>query len=478
MNQLTIIYNFAVMKSSIIEKVKGAPKNPGVYIFRSKKEVLYVGKAANLRNRLKSYLKITDAKTQSLDEEATKLDYISLRSEIEALIEESRLIKELRPKYNILWRDDKSYLYAAFTKEKFPKIFITHKNPKAKQLKFKTELVGPFTDNGALRLVMKLLRRYFPYCTCLRPHFRDCLNAQIGKCLGFCCQKSSLILRSSDKGAGDSKTYQKNIRMIKIILRGQSQEVKIRLPQNDPNGRISTSWQSKKLLEILSEGKEREALEKIFEHKEFIAAEPVASRKQRAFAPAANAASLSAISRSENNDNERTKRNRLRDVPANQPSPLLTNIQKVECYDISNFAGKEAVGAMTSLVKKDGVWQADKNSYRKFKIKLSPTRDDPRMMYEVVSRRLKHPEWPYPDLIIIDGGITQYRAALKAQSEVPEAKNIKITAYPKPQKTLLGWPNAPEEILKLAERAIYQTHNFVIRYHRKVRQKALFDIIK
>ena len=126
------------MKSSVITKIKSAPKEPGVYIFRSGKKslplrglplakgegVLYVGKAANLRARLKSYLKITDIKTEALHQEATRLDLIPLRSEIEALIEESRLIKELKPRYNVLWRDDKSYHYVYFTREAFPKIFI------------------------------------------------------------------------------------------------------------------------------------------------------------------------------------------------------------------------------------------------------------------------------------------------------------------------------------------------------------------
>lgn len=448
------------MKSTVIEKIKGAPKEPGVYIFRGKAGVLYVGKAANLRNRLKSYSKIADLKTQSLHEEATDLSLIILRSEIEALIEESRLIKKLKPKYNVLWRDDKSYLYVYFTKEDSPKIFIGHAKPrgiKNQELGIRGR-IGPFTDGAALRIVMKILRRYFPYCTCLpagRPasgHLRDCLNAQIGKCLGFCCKKNQGKIaaspRDSEASRNDEREYRRNIKMIKAVLRGQS----------------------KKLFKTLTDEKERWALEKIFEHRPYILTEGIVSQKQRTFAPAAKVASPSAIYRSSQTENERTNLNRLRDVPTNQSLPPQ-NINRVECYDNSNFAGKEAVGAMTALVKKDGVWVSDKNSYRKFKIKFAPTRDDPRMMYEIVSRRLRHPEWPYPDLIIIDGGITQYHAALKAQSEVPEAKNIKITAYPKPQKILLGWPDAPEEIKKLAEQAIYQTHNFVIRYHRQVRNK-------
>ena len=402
------------MKQSIVEKIKTAPQLPGVYIFygkQSKKSevCLYVGKAANLRARLKSYLKITDIKTQSLQEEATRLERIILRSEIEALIEESRLIKELKPRYNVLWRDDKSYLYVYFTKGNLSKIFIGHVQPRRimnHELRIKgAGRIGPFTDGKALRLVLKLLRRRYPYCTCVKVHLRDCINAQIGKCFGYCCKKDAV---------GDKAAYRKNISAIKKILRGQS----------------------KQMLKNLV-GEERAALETIFQHKEFL----------------------------QNNDLEK-----------------FPEGYRAECYDMSNFAGKEAVGAMTVLVKAApsvGGWRPDKNSYRKFKIKSASTRDDPRMMEEVISRRLNHPEWPYPDLIIIDGGLAQYRAALRVTAQYPAASKIKIISFAKPEQKIIGWDGEPSaELKKLVEEAIYRTHHFVIRYHRNVRHRALFDIIK
>ena len=105
----------------------------------------------------------------------------------EALIRESELIKKHRPKYNVLMRDDKNYFYVGFTREKYPKIFITHQ-PQTKDYKLKTiNYVGPFTDGGALRSVLKTLRRVFPYCTCTKPHKTPCLNSRIGRCLGVCC---------------------------------------------------------------------------------------------------------------------------------------------------------------------------------------------------------------------------------------------------------------------------------------------------
>ena len=138
------------MRQAITEKIKGAPKNPGVYIFSSGKTVLYIGKATNLENRLRSYLKVTDMKTESLHQEATKLEYLILRSEIEALIEESRLIKELKPKYNILFRDDKSYLYVAITKELLSQgsvVFVLDIN--AEQFKQTEKELATYKKGGA-----------------------------------------------------------------------------------------------------------------------------------------------------------------------------------------------------------------------------------------------------------------------------------------------------------------------------------------
>ncbi|MEK7653939.1 MAG: GIY-YIG nuclease family protein [Patescibacteria group bacterium] len=409
------------MNASVIQKIKEAPGNPGVYTFFAGPMVLYIGKAANLKNRLKSYLKVTDLKTQSLHEEADRLEYTVLRSDVEALIEESRLIKSLKPRYNVLWMDDKSYHYVYFTKEKFPKVFISHAHPKPYTLyPSRYSKIGPFTDGAALRIVLKLLRRSFPYCTCMQLHLRDCLNAQIGKCFGFCC----LAMRdpaTRDKedpyspiraNKTNNKVYQKNIRAIKMVLSGRG----------------------KKLFASLKDEKERWALERIFEHREFL------------------------------------------NTYSARPSEL--EISKIECYDNSNFAGKEAVGAMTALVKKFNVesgmeeWVADKNQWRKFKIKSAPTRDDPRMISEVLGRRLNHPEWPYPDLIVIDGGITQYRAAKRVLDTYPGAAKIELVSYAKPQRKVIGMATAPRELQELIERIIHQTHNFVIRYHRQVRDRA------
>lgn len=375
------------MRINIIQKIKTAPKNPGVYIFYRGPTPLYVGKASNLKNRLQNYLKITDYKTETLHQQANELKLIKLRSNIEALIEESKLIKSLKPQLNILWRDDKNYFYAAITKEKFPRIYITHQPSDAQTY------VGPFTEGQSIKAVLRLLRKFFPYCSC-QPHFRLCLNTQINNCPGYCCNLNS------EATTGQTMAYNKNIQRIKKILDGED----------------------KKFIKKLKDPYELLILEKIWAHKPYLQAN--------------------------------------------------SQFNRAECYDNSHFSGKEAVGAMTAWKNVLGKWVADKNLWRKFKIRGRYTEDDPKMMKEIINRRFNHPEWPYPDLIIIDGGIAQLNAVKMI------SKLSKIISFAKPRQLIYGWgkkpipvAKLPEDLQKLIKTAIQQTHNFVQRYHREIRQK-------
>lgn len=462
------------MITNIINKIKSSPKDPGVYIFYRGQKPLYIGKASNLKNRLQNYLKITDLKTAALHREATSLKIIPLHSNIEALIAESGLIKELKPKYNILWRDDKSYFYVFFTNNLFPKIIVGHKIPRGiknqesrimaeKTKKHHNSLfaipnsqqIGPFTDGRAIKAVLRILRRYFPYCTC-QPHFRFCLNSQINNCPGYCCKTDAKLSRRkvgiptslsniknsasgqiTSKSTNDAniKKYRGNIQKIKNILTGKD----------------------KKFLHKLKDPYELLVLEKIWAHEPYLE---------------------SGIKNLEYSNGDKSPHSKFQTLNSN----------KVECYDNSHFSGKEAVGAMTVWTKQTTddnkqqitTWIADKNMWRKFKIQGNYTEDDPRMMEEIVSRRLNHPEWPYPDLMIIDGGITQLRAAQRAlhnQQQITNNKKLQIISFAKPQQFVFGLEKNPVPISKLPaefqnliKTAIQNTHNFVIRYHRKIRK--------
>src|SRR3989344_3340287 len=171
------------------------PYTPGVYFFKSAKgKIVYIGKAKNLHNRLRNHPML---------DKADKLEWQETGSEIEALIIESQFIKKYKPLYNISLRDDKSYAYIEITDENFPKILITRRKG-----------IGPFTNSTELRSALKAIRKLIPYCTCKQKHNRPCLNAHIGKCLGFCCLKvPSLKFQVT--------SYRKNIIIIKNIFSGK-----------------------------------------------------------------------------------------------------------------------------------------------------------------------------------------------------------------------------------------------------------------
>jgi len=401
------------MKQSISNKIRNAPKTPGVYIFYDKsKKPLYIGKAVNLRSRLLSYLKLTDAKNILLNKEVSSIKYLQLRSDIEALITESRLIKELKPKYNIIWRDDKSYVYVAITKNLLPKIFVIHAN-RIPEFQKSAEIIGPYTEGFALRSALRFLRKQFPYCTCKTDHYRFCLNSEIGKCVGYCCRKSNSVSPANIK-----KKYAKNIRIIKNFLLGKF--TKSRLKQ--------------------LEKEERVAIERILAHKDYL--------------------QFSGLE---------TTKNRNREAKS--------EYSRAECYDISHLSGKESVGGMTSWVFAGNEWIADKNMWRKFKIRTAAASDDTGAMKEVLNRRLNHPEWKFPDLVIIDGGLGQLNAARYVFLS-RNIKNIKLISFAKPEQKILGLEpdgtpidKADPILKKLVLKAIAETHRFAITYHRKVRNK-------
>lgn len=438
------------MKKIVAAEIKKAPARPGVYVFYRRGKPIYVGKAANLRNRLAAYLpssracppcfarrggRVADApKPDSIGAEADRLKYKKLSSGAEALIEESKLIKKLQPAYNVLMRDDKSYFYVIFTRpnfskkisggqarEKFPRIFVSHKNFKPPASGAGFEAIGPFTEGRSLKLVLRTLRRSFPHCSCFKPHRRFCLNAQIKNCPGFCC-------RIGEKAAADRvREYRRNIKTIKDFLLGR-----------------------KKFSDYPRINDRIKAFDNVMSHKDFV--------ESSVYRPAAGGKK---INRAE--------------CPGMSGSTRLT-VNRAECYDVSHFGGKEAVGAMTVWIRTDEGWSAEKESWRKFRIKTAGKGDDPGAVAEIVSRRLRHAEWPIPGLMIIDGGPAQLSAAAGAVKNFQKTGKIKVISFAKPGKKIFGWTDRPipadqlpDDLRRLVAKAVHYTHSFVIRYHRSKR---------
>ena len=170
---------------NIKDKLKELPKQPGCYLMKNKDNiVIYVGKSKNLKNRLSSYFQREHTgKTMMLVREIDHFEYIITNTEMESLLLEINLIKKYNPKYNILYRDDKSYPYIELTDEKVPSLKITRRiNAK----KIKNNLFGPYPNVGAAKRVVEILNRIYPLKKCRTYEKRECLYYHIGECLGYC----------------------------------------------------------------------------------------------------------------------------------------------------------------------------------------------------------------------------------------------------------------------------------------------------
>lgn len=195
------------------------PDRPGVYLFRNQKgNVIYVGKAVSLRNRLRSYFqaKGQPERTLRMLHEADRFEYIVTDSEVEALVLECNLIKEYRPKFNINLKDDKSYPYLRVTAENYPRVLVTRN-----LVRDGSQYFGPYPDVGVVRETVNLLRRIFPFRTCsernFAPRSRPCLNAEIKQCLAPCT------------GGVSQESYREMIDQLLLFLNGKAGEVEKRL---------------------------------------------------------------------------------------------------------------------------------------------------------------------------------------------------------------------------------------------------------
>ncbi len=419
-------------------KILNAPQSPGIYIFKNGDDKpLYIGKALNLRSRLKSYSKTSDPsanwRIQRMILETKKINFIETDSEIEALILESQYIKKYRPDFNITLRDDKQYGFVGFTQEKFPKVFITHQPAKNENF------IGPFTDIGALKTTLRLLRKIFPYCTCKQTHHNYCLNYHIGKCIGVCC------LKHNEHKNKEHKRYLKSIKAIKDILSGKKSSLIKKLEKEMKI--LSDQQEYEQALELQYK---IEKLKRVFQNATII--ENLKLKNERYSDRQDNLALI-----------ELQKLLKLKQLPA-----------RIEAYDIADIQGKYAVGAM--IVFENG--KPNKNEYRKFKIYTKNTADDTAMLKEVLTRRFNHPEWTMPDLILIDGGKAQFNTAKSIIKNIPvialtkneehmghkiltdKTKGILLSKLPTPLKNLLLQINS-------------EAHRFAISYYRKLHRKNL-----
>lgn len=463
---------------TVLGKTKNVPRVPGVYFLKNARgKILYVGKARNLRNRVRSYFQphsVSSGTRTNLVDEIAGIDWQETDSEIEALLLESRLIKKIRPRYNVLMRDDKQYFFVGFTREELPRIFITHQpskskrqpsspeplfesNPrsrgqvegKTKGKKFGTaDFIGPFTDGSAIKKTLRILRKTFPYYTRRHPKIK-CIYCHLDLCPG---------------PNPDKKEYRKNIKNIKKVLRGKRTTLIKKLEKEMREAAKKENFEkAAKIRDKIS------ALENVFRH--------------------TNVLSLDVHFRTYENERGRASimKKLLKDY-------LGINLQfkkriRIEGYDVSNIQGKYATGSMVVFVLGESdhlkgsdshVFAPDKNECRKFRIKTVKSANDVAMLKEVLRRRFRHTEWPMPDLILIDGGKAQQNAALEAiklygskaikMKVVALAKKHEEIYIPGKLKPIKLSKNSPLLLLLMHIRD--EAHRFAIGYYRGLHRKS------
>jgi excinuclease ABC subunit C len=441
------------------------PPKAGVYVYSDKNgAILYVGKANDLKSRVSSYFAKSaqlGPRTEIMVSQIEKIKITIVESELEALLLEAFYIKKYKPKYNARLTDNKSYLRIRITiKDKFPRVLLARREEDPNSIYF-----GPFPSASAVKLVLKTIRKVFPFQSVLNHPKRICLYHHLGLC------PCPPIWNSQE----NQNRYRRNIRGIIRILEGES----------------------KKIMKELEKERDFFSKKELFEdslavQKKINALSLITTPFHRPFEYAVNPNLRGDIRQKELEGlMEALNANGFR----------LQQLERIECYDISNIQGTNATGSMVVLTH----GEIDKSQYRKFRIKRKwdkrKEKDMPNdfaMMHEVLKRRLHHEDWHFPDLIIVDGGKGQVSSGIAALEEC--GVNIPLVGLAKREETIVipggRWKGIGEsnknktkpfalnaspftEIslpknspsLHLIQRIRDEAHRFAITYHRKLRSK-------
>lgn len=419
---------------------------PGVYLFRDTgNTLLYVGKARNLKKRVTSYFRkdLKDAKTRKLISLIARIETIPVSSEFEALLLEAKLIKKNQPKYNVIWKDDKHYIYIKLTREQFPKVLFARKTDS------QGYFYGPFPGTRIVKEILTYIRTIFPYCTQKETASRACFYSHLGLCnpcpAEIARQKGQMyqILH---------RRYRQNIASIRKILEGKIFHVK----------KLLTSQMKK-----FSEDKNYE--EAAFCRDKLANLEYLVNHYTPASSYMENPKFLSQLRRLEQEELTALLKPYF---------PVLAQIRHIECFDISNISGKLATGSMVTFVG----GHPDKNLYRRFRIRRKDSPDDFAMLSEMLSRRLSHPEWKLPDLFVIDGGKPQLMALTKVLADlkvniptVGLAKEFEEIVVPLADSYVKIALPQNSKALNLVKRLRDEAHRFAHAYHSLLRLKYLLS---
>ena len=381
------------MDDVLKNKIEGLPDVAGVYFFKDVAErVIYVGKAKNLKKRVKNHFQKPDQHSFDFVSQIADIDFIQTSSEKEALLLEQQFIKKLQPRWNVEWKDDKNYFYIALSDDEFSRVSLTHQpnlvevkpplTPLSGGLTSTTSTIyGPFVSGREVKSFLKEIRKALPFRSCRNLPKKPCFYESLGLCAAPCLHKKS------------KTAYHGMIAALNVLLRIYEGE----------GGCVGPT------------------------HARLV----------------------------------------LRGL-----DPRNTRI-RIECYDISNLAGTLAVGSMA--VFENG--KPNKNEYRKFKIKTVAGQNDVASLREVLARRIKHSEWPLPDLIVLDGGKGQLKAAAGIKN-IPVLALAKIgdkdgKLFSRYSKNYAQLSKLPKNIADLLLQIRDEAHRFAISYNKSRREKKL-----
>ncbi len=437
------------LTEALREKVKTFPNTPGLYFMKDTSDkVLYIGKAKNIRSRASSYfqpagdlLASRGAKIVEMINKVQTVDYLETKSEVDAILQEARLIKDIRPPYNTELIDDKTFPYLEITTSRdFPGVYVTRKPQTGKN-----RLFGPFTGAKDLRQVMVLLQKIFKFRTCSleikagdpkRRFFRPCILYSIKQCVAPCAAKI------------EKPEYRKIINDLVKFLKSKRSTILRQLKKQMAQASAAQNYETAAMLRDrirLIERLDRRGSVDVNVQPEVFAADPTQALTR-----------LSQILKTD--------------------SP----IRIIEGIDIANIAGAEAVGSLVKFI--DG--RPFKSGYRRFKIKTVEGIDDYAMIAEVIRRRYKYAlqgEELWPDLVLIDGGLGHLHAAENAFKKM-NAPIPKIASIAKKQELIyLQSSRKPlrlsstDPARKLLQYVRDEAHRFAQHYHHILRTKKMLN---
>ena len=431
-------------------KTAALPAEPGVYLFKDDAGVvLYVGKAKVLRSRVSSYFQPSADLMESRGPEIERMvrdlvadiDYLQCDSEVDALLREARLIKDIQPRFNASMKDDKSFPYLQLVvDEDFPRVAIT-REPRSDGVK----LYGPFVASAELRAALPLMQRVFKFRTCkldifaddeARRHFRPCILYNIKQCTAPCAAYVS------------KEDYSEQIRRLRQFI--ESKGTQIRRDLKRQMEEASAKLEFEKAAELRDEIRALEGLQ------------------QRGLVDAHPQPEVFFVDPTEGLI-------RLGEL-LGMPTPPRT----IEGVDIAHLQGQETVGSLVSFI--DG--RPFKSGYRRFKIKTATGGDDYAAIREVVWRRYKHAgmnEELFPDIILIDGGKGQLAAAFSAFEGLEFRPPMLISLAKREEEIFMHGREEPirlarrDTALRVLQAARDEAHRFAQQYHHILRRRATFE---